>query len=621
MLKIKIHLESLIEEHLEKPEHLANSLEVKMKDFPLKDKIQLFYDIGRKLQHLGYMKLALFVYKRCFYLAEKLNDNNTLAECANKLGIMHRHLGNSEEAIFFYEQALSLFMLLQDDDGISMTKLNLGVLQYQMSNYDEAINLLMDSLKISENFDDYVSVAQAKLNIGLCKEMIGAYDDALSYYEQALLVFKRTDRKPSVVRCLIAIGGLYKRKGEWRQALHYQKKALHKAMEGQNILLIAKCHNLIGYTYTCLWRYVEALEHLELAVLISEKTGNITSLATATSLLGGVYFDLVDYKKAIIYNQRALDLIKDSNDRWRMAMYEGTIGLCMARLGKYDQSIRLLTSTLNTLKEIKQRDGITSAAINLARVYFQINKFDDATNLFKEALTVNESYLQNKQTEALIHLWLGNLELVRFELKGKDEYNTNAQVYLDKALELAYLTEDEAVQKDVYLFLIGKHLLNDDKEKALESGLKMLEYKETTFGGLIEEEHMLGFLKSFTGMYSELILISFDLNQLQSSFLLLEKSKSKAFLHMLKNIDIQISHKEEGLTMLLEKERQLFQQLNEIRFRRLSPETVNISPGTTQNISGQLEEVYSQIKKINPEYVALRSGTTLDYQQVKSILN
>jgi hypothetical protein len=139
---------------------------------------------------------------------------------------------------------------------------------------------------------------------------------------------------------------------------------------------------------------------------------------------------------------------------------------------------------------------------------------------------------------------------------------------------------------------------------------------------LFQEEEALGYfdddrLKAYSHLIRLLVLAQKDY---VSAYKYLEQVKSREFLRRLSVSELP--HPGSVPEALLEQEAVLLAQLRQSAVQLASPETAN--PQATfddyQSIEQQLHGVWAEIEKYNQEYVDLRHGRPVSWNELRSLL-
>ncbi|WP_299184328.1 histidine kinase dimerization/phosphoacceptor domain -containing protein [uncultured Aquimarina sp.] len=177
--------------------------------------------------------------------------------------------------------------------------------------------------------------------------------------------------------------------------------------------------------------FEEALKKDSLALILANKINNVEAKDLTYHQFGITYGEKYDYKKAAYYAEKSLIEVKKYQDKNTIALRSVNVSRCYYKLKKYDKALQPLLLLLEDIKNNK---------------------------------------LKNRQKSLV-------LSQIGIVYAGKKE-NIKAQEYLERGLEVAFLTGDEtlivkrSIRAMIFYYLIKEY------EKALETILPISEILE-----------------------------------------------------------------------------------------------------------------------------------------------
>jgi tetratricopeptide (TPR) repeat protein len=265
----------------------------------------------------------------------------------------------------------------------------------------------------------------------------------------------------------------------------------------------------------------------------------------------------------------ALQIDRNIGDKIGEASCYANLGIAYKRLGDVEKAIECQNEALQLQIEIGDCEGEAICYTNLGSTYYKIRDFDKAFEYYRKAFEMTKSI------DGRIH----------------SSFNLGLLLYKIGNFQLSY---------DVFKYSI--------------------EISEVTGEELIEEEQKIGFYSLQVKAYQYMIPICLWLNKKEETYNYTQRSKSKVFLDMLAATKIRPSDILAEYDLLLTEEAIYLAKLQVNQMRRGKYDTV-IEIEDIDSILEQLNNIYSQMEKIDPEYVFMRRGKSLSFKQMKEVLS
>lgn len=184
---------------------------------------------GRALYRQGEIDEALEWLKQALDKAEKIGYNRGIGlACANLGSVCYRIDQSAEglkKVIDWYERAIKIKEYTQDERSLAETQNNLGLTYCDVGNFERARKLHNKALHIARGLQDRLLECKVLNGFGIIEYAAENLDEAISYQEQARRLAKNIDPREEghAVRWL---GEIYKAKGDYKQAQPYYEEAL-----------------------------------------------------------------------------------------------------------------------------------------------------------------------------------------------------------------------------------------------------------------------------------------------------------------------------------------------------------------------------------------------------------
>lgn len=204
-------------------------------------------DLARALSIAGRIDVSLGAYPEAIRNASeaiavrrRLQQDSTIIEDLNTLGLANLYLGNYDEALSNYQKALALDRSQHDGDGEVARENNIGNIFYFRGRYLDALRFYQQAMdKIDASAGEKWVPWRRQLtlaNLATLYQRLGKEQTALDYYRQ-LTGAANAMPPDEYAQLLLNEGVLYRRMGD-------PVKALERYRESQ--ALFAKAHHLDG---------------------------------------------------------------------------------------------------------------------------------------------------------------------------------------------------------------------------------------------------------------------------------------------------------------------------------------------------------------------------------------
>ncbi len=251
-------------------------------------------------------------------------------------------------------------------------------------------------------------------------------------------VLQSTTEAQDFVSLLKNIGTDYFRINQYDSAIvYYQRGAELSKQLGLQDLYSSMVYNL-GLAYMNKGDYANALESALLGLETDKKTGNADNIAASLNSVALIYQDCSIYDKALEYRLESINVSEEAGNDIEVANGYFNLGNLYAKMGKHDQEMEYFQLANEKYKSLFQVNNID---INLEQAYSEL--------LYSMASALIN---QNQLTEA--------------------------DKYLDKALEIYFAIAYNPGIGNVYLQKGNIHALNKDYPKAIQNYFQALGFKQ-----------------------------------------------------------------------------------------------------------------------------------------------
>ncbi len=338
------------------------------------------------------------------------------------------------------EQLEAIIEKLSNKDNIDTLvylKIKLAEKYNQENNYEGARLIYLDALEDAKKSNNTTKTGEIYTQLARNSFLLNNNLNAVDEYKSALNNFEESENNNYKKETYTSLAFVYEAMKEYEIAIETLKKAIDNC-DPNDVASKAKLNDNLASIYTKIQQYEEALKLYEENIVIEGNNNNEVELVKTLNNAATIYLELKNYEKAEEYLLRAIELD-------------------------------------NTNKTYSQLN-------NLARVYYETNKVEEAITTYKK---ISEGESSNLSKAKALH----NIGKIYY----KNQNYTEADIYLKKSNEIAETDNFFSIKKsNNYLladiiaktsacdtnFIDFKKYLSNEELKALENESLLMDYKE-----------------------------------------------------------------------------------------------------------------------------------------------
>ncbi|WP_246277034.1 tetratricopeptide repeat protein, partial [Microcoleus asticus] len=169
--------------------------------------------LGEIHRNFGNWDLAEKYFKDALAIAEKENNQSSIANSLGMLGDIERNRGNWDEAEKLYRQSLEVETELGDRSGMASSWGLLGNIEENRGNWDEAEKLYRQSLALRTELGDRSGMAYSWGVLGDIERNRGNWDEAEKLYRQSLALRTELGDRQGIAMSIGCLGENELRRG------------------------------------------------------------------------------------------------------------------------------------------------------------------------------------------------------------------------------------------------------------------------------------------------------------------------------------------------------------------------------------------------------------------------
>lgn len=264
--------------------------------------------------------------------------------------------------------------------------------------------------------------------------------------------------------------------GNHEESKSYYTRALDIYRQRKDTVEMVRLRNNLGYVYSLCGDYEMSLEHYHQGLLLAEilyRGGRFPTLVsqmgskTADQMLNHLYANVgriharfSNYPDAINNYNRALSCAENSNNKYYYAYYLNELANLYTAINEYDKALWCCKQAIEVNQEIDNRLGIGINYQTLGEIYARRDKNENAEMYLNKGL---ELLKNNEDSPSKANALFSR---IRFQLKTK--HYLGIQQDLDECLNIAQNTGNIDILKDYHYYQFRLDSAKGNEEDALD---------------------------------------------------------------------------------------------------------------------------------------------------------
>lgn len=594
-------------------------------------KVLLWRAIGIAYVEQGELDLALSAFHSARHMQGEIwrEENLLLAQVLTDLAEVAWAQRDMSRVVELSKQALGIRKRLAPGSfGVAETLNNLGVVIGYTGNLKLASDYLQEALRIKENLmPGSITIALGYDNLGALMARRELWDEAVSFHQQALEISQGLEPDGLQVANIVHnLGFVAKGRGELFRAeeLYERSMKIRQALEPSGLALAGTLNNL-GVIASDRGDLVRSMDFHQRAVRIREELSpNSLDLAGSLHNLASVAWRRGDLTRAVELDQRAL-AIRRAQAPGSLAVSStlNSLGVLARELGDLEEARKYFRESLAIRR--KQTSGGLYTAVsleNLGIVEYLDGDLEKAEEYYRHALEIQQS------------LAPGSLQVARSLSQLGDTFARSgdlgqAMSFFQRALAIRQELSPDSVEVAKLLHRIGLIHLNGEPRQPvladtyLRRALDALEQQLVQFGASHDVRG--AFRAQFGQLYRDAIGIQLELEQADTAFATLERSRARSFLEQLSERDTVFAV---DIPVELDRSRRRLA----VQFDRTQGQLAGLS--TRDNVEqfedlrkelrrlrDEARDIEERIRRTSPKLATLRYPQPLDLESAQSALD
>ncbi len=279
--------------------------------------------------------------------------------------------------------------------------LALAKINWQQGIWDESLKYTRKAYYIFTNLSDNIGCARCENMFGTIYGERGEIDKAAAHFERGKAYLYNNQDPETEAMFETNLGILYNIQGDYPKALKNFRNSLRIYKKLRNHKLIARVTHNMGMVKTKMKNYEGALEDFNKSINTSLKYNYLSNCAISYIAKAYIYSQTERPELAEIFTDKAMEIAYKLNDTLTIADIYRVKALIQKNLGNIEFAEELFENSIRLNKDKMNKINEAEATEELAEIYKETNRAEEAKTHIKEALKYYKKIKANKKVETM----------------------------------------------------------------------------------------------------------------------------------------------------------------------------------------------------------------------------
>lgn len=481
-----------------------------------------------------------------------------------------------------------------------------------------AARLLEHAITLADSLDEPLLRSALRNNLAMSHKRAGNFTQAKEALRQAIDLLKQA--VPSIEASTIwnNLGYVERDMGNLKVALQCHETALDILGQINNSAGIGRTLTELGIVHKDMEQLTEARINFEQALTLLTEQDSLRDRGHALIGLGLTLEQFNDDKGSFHCYEEALDAYRQVGDRENEALALHNIGVLYDNKATSEEDLEIALAfyhqALEINKEIGAELGVADNLSWIAGIYQVRGDYEQAKEVHEQVLNMYEKMgFREGQVDTLVTLGMLARDSQDF---NRAERNMSDALTLAQEIGNPRLVYEALLNRgDVYLLANKLHAAAEDYTAAAT------EVEAIRVNLLLEEEAIGFFNESRLEVYDRLVrLYARGLNSPEKAQMWVEQAKAREYLRRLRLSELL--HTARVPQELLAQEALLLTQMKQAATALSEPDQQGQSFALEdyKAADGNLYSLWKKIESFDREYVSLRRGELVSWEEIKRLL-
>jgi tetratricopeptide (TPR) repeat protein len=480
-----------------------------------------------------------------------------------------------------------------------------GLLLYEGNLREKALRCFLEAEKRFSKQGNLEGAARAMTNLSVVYTDQMNYGEAIKYLEKSGNIYLQMQDIPGLAVTARNIASLLLARGEWKKALTQFEESRKLYKQCKDIHGYAAVTSTMAQIYTDLGEYEKATHLFYESNTAYKECGDIKGYAMSLGNSGRLLYAQNQLEEAEFLFKIALHTLTQLDDQEGISKISNNLGMLYGKLGHVEEAERAFNKAVTAGKKVRDKTVRMDALLNKGTLYLMLGKLENALKSLNKGLEMAEN-MDNPERYGQA---LGNIGLALLDF-GKAE---ESMAYFKRAMKVFAEIGAPIEVAFTHENLGDAYRDSGNQNTAYKHYETSIELLEDMRGIYIEESTKLSFQSRTETVYDHMINLCLKIGKKIDAYEYTEKSRSKTFVDLLAAANISPPDAVPG--KLRQKEDECLTLLRQVYSKQVSTRNVD-----TEKLLKDRDNIYRQMEKTVPEYVYLRKGKPMTFEEVKACL-
>ena len=390
-------------------------------------------------------------------MAETIQSNSDIAFCSSLLGSLYNG-SDRNKALEYHLNAIHLAEKKNDQKSLALFIYRLGVFYMKCAEYDKSITTTLKALKMAETIGDKIAQSNCLRILGMVYNFQGKYPQSLEYNLRNLSLIESSNNRLQIFLALNEIANLYQALNYYSKANFYQQRALKMAYELKNKRDILMCYNNIGVNYRQM-HDPRAIEFHERTLKMAKELKETMFIISSLRGLAPLYVQQGKIDVGLEYYKKTLKLGSNKPSPSICGIYL-EMGNAYILKKQYADALQCTLKAKEYANKMNSMDTNIDINKQLTEIYAATNDFSKAYYHYKRFTEIKDSVYNTKNTKRIAELeynYKFEKEKHNIELKQQKKDTIHKAIVISLLVGILFLSLFAVY---VYRSLRAKHKTN-----------------------------------------------------------------------------------------------------------------------------------------------------------------
>lgn len=365
-------------------------------------------------------------------------------------------------------QCKALAEKLHNNDAIADAYLDMGISCGIRGLLDSSIYYFKTGYALSQKAGYLKGMGRNLMDMGYAYDRSDRQNEAVKCYFRALTIFKKLKLQKNINQTLINIGAIYYDLDQYKIAETYFAEVYNNFKAAHDTAGIAYGMSSLANCYMETHRYVQATDFYTKSLAIRKKLGDKNGMALIYEEWGVMKRYQHDYKQSLADLDSALTISRQMRDKYEQATMLANVSETYLAMKDYPNAIRSGETGLKIMHSINFMHGISEMLERLSRAYAGNGNIKKAYDTQTAYIKLQDSLINQKTLRDITLIEFGRVRDENLDLAKNNQLMASQNTsYITRIKRYSNLIGVITVMLVlVFLLLLVQYRRNREKQSA-----------------------------------------------------------------------------------------------------------------------------------------------------------